>query len=189
MPGRNPESPWNPGKQTKITPQDYESQVVDWLKATGGTVESFEVKHLEYISGAGGEYEFDAVVRFTILNGAQIVILIECKRYSRPVDREKVLALWAKAQDVGAHKAMVFSTSGFQSGALDYAKAHGIATVTFVDGAYLYQTKSAGPPVPPPPWLSLPDYAGIFMTKTDSGVICNTIDQKQADILLEWLQS
>jgi hypothetical protein len=38
--------------------------------------------------------------------------------------------LASKIQDTSAHKGIVFSTSGFQKGALEYAKAHGISAVS-----------------------------------------------------------
>jgi restriction system protein len=101
------------------------------LRAAGATLERFHVQHLKHLSGPGGDYEFYAVAEFSILRGARILVLVECKRYSQPVEREKLLALWAKVQDVKAHKAMIFATCGFQSGALEYAKSYGIATIAF----------------------------------------------------------
>ena len=85
----NPESPWNPARPASLSPKEYEKQVVGWLLAKGHTLERFDVTHLEHLSGAGGDYEFDAVAEFTILSGAHIVVLVECKRYSQPVEREK----------------------------------------------------------------------------------------------------
>ncbi len=154
----------------------------------GEKLDKFEVKHLRHLSGSGGNYEFDAVAQFTILNGAQIDVLVECKRYSRPVEREKLLSLWAKMQDVKAHKAIIFATCGFQSGALKYAKTYGIATVAFVEGAFLYETKGVGPSGPPPAWAGLPDYAGIFMSQEDKQISCSTIDLNNTEILSKWLQ-
>jgi restriction system protein len=186
---RNPKSPWNPATPGDISPDEYERQVVAWLRAAGGTLDHFEVEHLLHLSGAGGDYEFDAVAEFTILNGAQIVVLVECKRYSQPVEREKLLALWAKLQDVKAHKAMMFATCGFQSGALEYAKTYAIATVAFVEGGFLYETKGAGTSMPPPSWVRLPEYAGIFMSQTGSGIQCSTVDLQHTEALAKWLQS
>ena len=160
-----------------------------WLRASGGTLEQFTVEHLKHLGGPGGDYEFDAVANFTILKGAKIKILVECKRYSQPVEREKLLALWAKLQDVKAHKAMMFATCGFQSGALSYAESYGIATIAFVEGSFLYGTKGAGPSVPPPSWAGLPRYAGIFMRHSDRGIQYSTIDLKYTEALSKWLQS
>lgn len=188
---RNPSSPWNPAFPVELTPEKYEQQVVAWLRAAGETLEDFRVEHLQHLTGTGGDYEFDAVAEFTVLRGARLVVLVECKRYSQPVEREKLLSLWAKLQDVKAHKAMMFATCGFQSGALDYATAYGIATIAFVDGLFTYETKAVGPAAdnPPPPWVKIPPYVGIFMTGTDGTISSGTVDLEHADALNGWLNS
>ncbi len=188
MPKRNPKSQCNHAKSTDISTKENEIQVVAWLRATGGTLESFEVKHLTNLSGTGGDYEFDAIAEFTILNGAHIVVVVECKRYGRPVEREKLLSLWAKQQDVKANKAMMFATCGFQSGALKYANTYNIATVTFVKGDFLYETRSDGPSMPPPPWAGLTEYAGMFMNSKDGKIYSSSIDIDDIDVLSEWIQ-
>ena len=60
---------------------------------------------------------------------------------------------------------MIFSTSGFQEGALEFAKSHGIATVQFTDGAATYFAKSFGrdSAADVPLWADLPDYVGIWI--------------------------
>lgn len=50
----------------------------------------------------------------------------------------------SRLRDVNAQKGIIFSTSGFQSGALDFAAAKHIATVAIVDGKWLSQTRAAG---------------------------------------------
>jgi restriction system protein len=188
-PRKNPHSPWNPDRAAEVTPEEYERQVVVWIRATGARLASFDVQHLRRLSGAGGEYEFDAVAELSVLEGAKITLLIECKRYSSPVEREALLSLWAKLQDVKAHKAMIFATCGFQSGALEYAAKYGIAAVTFVNGDFLYETRSLGEEEPePPPWVTLPRYAGIFLSLTDHGSMrAQTIDDENIEALAQWL--
>jgi restriction system protein len=186
---RNPNSPANPAKPADVSPKEYERQVVNWLRAAGTTLEQFEVQHLKHLGGAGGDYEFDAVAKFTILSGAEVVVLVECKRYSQPVEREKVLSLWAKLQDVKAHKAMMFATCGFQSGALEYAKTYRIATIAFVEGAFLYETKALGPTPPPPSWANLPEFTGILMRSETGKITCSTIDVDNTQALSEWLKT
>jgi restriction system protein len=189
MSKKNPESPWNPAFPPEVTPEEYEQQVVAWLRASGSTLEKFEVEHLRHLPGGGGDYEFDAVAEFTIFNGARIVVLVECKRYSRPVERDHLLALWAKLQDVGAHKAMMFATCGFQSGALEYASSRRIATVIFTEGAFVYETKAApGHRRQPPPWVDLPRFVGIFVHKDDRTIHCTRLDY-ETGLTSEWLNS
>ncbi len=195
MSKKNPNSLWNPASPPQVTPKEYEQQVVAWLRASGSRLEKFEVKHLKHLPGGGGDYEFDAVAEFTILNGACIIVLVECKRHSRPVERDYVLALWAKLLDVNAHKAMIFATCGFQSGALQYARSRNIATVTFTEGTFAYETKILNGPqqLPPradlPPWVDLPRFVGIFVRRDDDEVIrCTRIDYK-TELITEWLNS
>jgi restriction system protein len=162
---RSPPSNWNPAEAVEVSPAEYEQQVVAWLRATAGGFKSFRVKHQEKILGSSGEYAFDAVAEFEILGGAKILVLVECKRHADPVKRDDVLALEAKLRDVGAHKAMLFSTAGFQRGAIDYATQRGIATVTFIDGRLTYETRNAvGDRDPEPPeWAKIPRFCGWLL--------------------------
>ena len=93
---RNPESPWNPVEPASITPEEYEKQVFNWLQAVGHKLENFEVTHRKNLPGSGGNYEFDVVVKFTVLCGAQLILLVECKRHSRPIKRENINAFICK---------------------------------------------------------------------------------------------
>ena len=184
---RNPKSPWNPAFSIDVTPEEYETQVVSWLKSAGRPLTQFKINHLKHLSGPGGDYEFDAVAEFTILNGARVVVLVECKRCSRPVERDHVMTLWAKLQDISAQKAMMFSTSGFQAGALEYAKSKNIATVIFVAGEFLYETKALNTPSVPPPWVKLPRFAGIITIQLDGKIECKAVDDGRIEPLNEWL--
>jgi restriction system protein len=189
MEKRNPESPWNPTRPADVTPGEYEKQVVSWLKASSNSLDRVDIRHLKHLEGSGGDYEFDAVAELTVFEGAKVTVLVECKRYSRPVEREKVLALWAKLQDVGAHKAMMFATCGYQCGALKYAKRYGIATVIFVDGAFLYETKATTSASEPPPWVDLPKFAGILTYEDDGTIHCSQISSERIEPLSQWLNT
>jgi restriction system protein len=186
-PKRNPNSPWNPATPPDITPDEYERQVAEWLADSGSTLTDFRSEHLRHIAGPGGDYEFDVVAEFTALAGASFRVVVECKRYSRPVERDHLLALWAKKEDVNAQKAMMFATCGFQSGALDYARSKRIATITFVKGDFLYETRADGPTAVPPPWADLPDFAGIFLERHNGTTRCSTIDTETTEPLAKWL--
>ena len=71
------------------------------------------------------------------------LVLFECKRHKSPVKREHVMVLHAKLQSTGAQKGVIVAASGFQSGALEYAQAHGIACVRLVDDAWTYLSRAA----------------------------------------------
>lgn len=84
---------------------------------------------------------------------------------------------------------MLFSTSGFQKGAIKYANARGIATVTVMAGKWLYETRAAFEgPVEPPPWARLDEFAGIRVAPTTGDDISShTIDSECTGALTEWL--
>ena len=71
MSKRNADSPWNPENATLVTPEQYERQVVEWLRTSASSLEGFTVHHLDHLEGSGGDYEFDAVARLTLFGGAQ----------------------------------------------------------------------------------------------------------------------
>jgi len=186
---RNRQPPWNPRVPAEITPAEFEELVLAWLRRCAADAnQQIDAKHLGVVRGAGGEYKIDVLVRLTVFSGAVVAVLAECKHQARPVEREDAMILEAKLRDVGAHKGMLFSTSGFQKGALQYAAAHGVATVAVVRGKWLYETRAVGSGLAgPPPWVQLDPYAGIRMTPTDKGISCHTIELARVDALTEWL--
>ena len=130
------------GNLNKVSPEEFEELVRLWLTTTqgSGNLEDLTVQHLLKVQGAGGEYEIDVAAEFTVFGGARILILVECKHQREPVKRDQVLVLEAKLRDTGGHKGVIFSTSSFQRGAVEYARARGIATVTVRDGVAKYRT-------------------------------------------------
>ena len=186
---QDPESPWNPRVPVDITPDAFERLVLDWLRMSAEqSGRGIEAEHLGVVEGSGGEYKIDVLVTFTIFGGAQVKVLVECKHKGRRVEREDALILEAKLCDVDAHKGMLFSSSGFQKGALKYADAKGIATVTVIAGKWLYETRAAFEgPVEPPPWARIDEFVGIRLASTDGGVSSHTIASSYVDALLEWL--
>ncbi len=151
----------------EITPTQFEQQVRSWLAGTSKELKQFRVTHLKKLGGPGGEYEIDAVAEFDVFGGAEIVVLVECKYYKHPVKRDVVMLLDAKLRETGAHKGMIFSTARFQSGALQYAKAHKIATILVADGKAAYCTKTYGQSREPPPWYPHYEYIGWLVSLTD----------------------
>ncbi|MCU1336349.1 MAG: hypothetical protein JWO19_1930 [Bryobacterales bacterium] len=182
--------PLNPSDPVEITPKDFELQVRDWLTRGAMHAEDWKATHQEKVAGQGGEYAVDVVVRLTLFSGALLVVLAECKHQGRPVARDEVLALESKLRDTGAHKGMLFSTSGFQEGAIKLARARGIATITVVEGRWLYETRSLySDSVVPPPWANLPRFAGQRLTPLENGYSCHTIDDEQVHAILDFLNT
>lgn len=178
-------------KPIDITPEEFEQQVKSWLDRSRDDLKSFTITHREYLQGRSGEYEIDAVARFEIFGGAEIVVLVECKRYRSPIKRDIVMLLNQKLQEIGAHKGMIFSTSGFQSGAIIFATEHGIATVTVQDGKTNYHTRShgPGPDVAPPSWVHVSKFIGWFTDIGSNGLEhYSLVDDLRIESLAAWFE-
>lgn len=141
----------------KLSPKAFELLVKTQLDLMGGNLTDYRSSHRETISSVDGDYEFDVVCRFTAFE-ISFTMLAECKAYTKRVEREKVQALLAKLHSVGAQKGVLFSTSGFQSGAIKFGTAHGIALVRFTDGRSTYLAKAHRPDGELIPWEEMPDY-------------------------------
>ncbi|WP_158852829.1 restriction endonuclease [Saccharothrix deserti] len=130
------------------TPEEFEKYVYRLVKLLGRDLRNLRVEHLEKIEGYDGSYIFDVTARFTGFGHLDFVCLFECKRHKRPVERGDMMELHGKKESVGAQKAIMVSTAGFQSGAIEFARKHGIASVQIVDQVVRYLTNSANPPSP-----------------------------------------
>ena len=65
--------------------------------------------------------------------GARIIVLVECKYYGRRVEVGDIDEFFAKLQDIGAHKGIIVTTTGFQEGAQKAAEGRGIAIALLSD--------------------------------------------------------
>lgn len=153
-----------------LSPHEFEMSVKRILDAAAGQLVQYESKHLDSITALDGEYEIDVTARFEAF-GVNFLVIVECKHHKRKVERRDVLVLHSKLQSIGAQKAMLFSTGGFQQGAIDYATSHGIALVQLKHGISCYHTKSHGPSMPPPPWLHIPKYVGWWYCDSSVSLI------------------
>jgi restriction system protein len=125
-----------------MTPDEFEIFVRKYLEEQGGNLKDFRTQHLEKMKSTDGDYVIDVTARFEAL-GADFLVLIECKRYtSAPVEREEVQALNQKRISLGAHKAMMFTTSSFRNGAIKFAAANRIALVQVTVNEVNYAVKS-----------------------------------------------
>ena len=87
----------------------------------------------------------------------------------------------------GAHKGILFSTSNFQKGALEYAKKHGIALIRIAEGKACYETLAIGV-TGDPPWANIPPYIGYrFQLTESSAVTVSLISNELSDYLDDFL--
>ena len=119
---------------SSVSPIEYEKLCKEVLAkyAENEGLKEFTIQHNTIIKGNDGEYQIDIYASF-IAMGVGFKVLVECKRYSSPITREKVVLLADKVKQLGAHKGILISSSGFQSGAYQYAKEHGIALLQITD--------------------------------------------------------
>jgi len=148
-----------------ITPKAYEEAVAAIAKSMNLDVVGLDVKHLDPVDGLDGTYIMDVTARFQ-LAGMDFLILFECKRHKTPVKRSDVQVLLTKLQSTGAQKGVVVAATGFQSGALEFAEAHGIACVRLVDNAWTYLTRHTTAATPP---TLTGAYTGYAMTPDGDG--------------------
>ncbi len=87
----------------------------------------------------------------TQMLGAHIFGLGECKCYKSRVEVSDVEEFHSKLDDIGAHKGIMFTTVGYEDGAMKVAKGRGIALFTLREEQDLselkIETKSVGRPV------------------------------------------
>lgn len=129
---------------TEMSPTDFERYSLSVLRkqfADKEGIEDFSIEHNVKMPAHDGIYQIDGLIKYKFL-GMDFKVLVECKRYKNSVKREHVQALKGKLDSIGAQKGIFISTSSFQSGALEYAREHGIALATIIDGSLNYHTRS-----------------------------------------------
>ncbi len=157
--------------------------VKSWFAKFGHAMESFEVAHLETQPGVDGEYTFDVTVRFTAIQGAQFLVLVECKKHKNPIKREVVQVLHDRLRSVGGHKGCVVATTQFQSGAVEYARKHGIALIQVVSGGVMNIQATADktrPPIPP----HIPRFVGChFLLTSEDPILLQFVTETNSNVL------
>lgn len=127
-----------------ISPKDFEIYCCRILEAYAEKEHLSEcsVEHNVELEAHDGKYQIDVLMRFKVA-GMAFTTIVECKRYKRPVERKVVAELHSKINSLGFQKGMIISTSGFQSGAIEYAVKHGIALVQVFDKCWRSYSESA----------------------------------------------
>lgn len=129
-----------------MSPTEFELYCMEILRgyAEEEKLPEFKIEHDVKLTASDGTYQIDVYATYTAL-GAEMKILAECKQYKKRVGRDKVEVLESRLRSLGAQKGILLSTAGFQSGAIDFAKAHGIALVQMFDTHEKWYSHSGGP--------------------------------------------
>jgi|GEM_PF-6120507 len=130
-----------------LSPEEFELVVEVHLRSYEPSMKNMTITHREKHERLDGSYEIDLTVRFESL-GAEFIVLVECKRYSKPVKRDVPALLYEKVRSIGAHKGIVCATSPFQKGAVLYARQHGIGLRLFEENS-VHAIVKGDAPAPP----------------------------------------
>ncbi len=125
----------------ELTPEEFERYSLDLLAEQTKNLENLVIEHDKMIKAFDGSYQIDGYIEFSLM-GVKYKTLVECKHYKSPINREKVQILHSKIKSIGAHKGILISTSNFQSGAVGYAKTHGIALIQLTEAMSIYEARS-----------------------------------------------
>lgn len=130
-----------------LTPTEFEQYCCEFLAgyAEKERLQDFKITHNKILNVSDGRYQIDVYAEFTAM-GSQFKVLCECKKYKNRVNRDKVAILHRKLESIGAQKGILISTSDFQSGAIEYGKAHGIALIKAEDHHFEYFSHSSDQP-------------------------------------------
>lgn len=83
-------------------------------------------------SSRGATHEVDVSARRAVA-GVEVLWVVECKLWRSRVGKEKVAALSAICEDLGADRGLLMSETGFQSGALQMASGRNITLTSLED--------------------------------------------------------
>jgi hypothetical protein len=107
--------------------REYQEQAAEFFHrlALSATVE-------REVEGARGVHAVDVFVEGTF-HGIPFKWVVECKAWKTSVPKEKVMALAAIVQDIGADRGFLLSEAGFQSGAVRAAHKTNITLSSLED--------------------------------------------------------
>lgn|GEM_PF-6771403 len=90
-------------------------------------LEVIEIAHNVMMKGMSGyEHQIDVMYRIRIWL-TELLVLVECKQYERRVGVDELLEFRSRLEDLRAHKGIFVTSSDYQSGAVEFARANRIA--------------------------------------------------------------
>lgn len=93
-----------------------------------------EVAANQFLEGhdSGGRRQVDIVIRHTI-GTTKLLLIVECKRKTRPIDLKEMEEFIGLKEDVRAHAGIMVSANGFSKRALRIAQKNNIQTFTIAE--------------------------------------------------------
>ena len=107
--------------------RDYQEAVAQAFRQLGCRAEVDKT-----VTGARGQHDIDVYVTFEKF-GQECRWIIQCKLWMKPVDKSVVQTLHNIVQNLGADRGLIFSESGFQSGAYTAAQNTNVLLQTSLD--------------------------------------------------------
>lgn len=119
---------------------DYELMVKELFSqkiAQKWSIKNFRFFHRKRFKGIDNNlYEVDIAFEFKIAS-CKLLGIIECKNYSRPVERNVVAEFITKKSQLNANFGLIVSPLGFQKGAVDLARNKGIELAQVYEYTYI----------------------------------------------------
>jgi hypothetical protein len=106
--------------------REYQDDVAAFFRSLG-----FDAEVEQTLDGVRGRHNVDLVLHSQRAGVSQLWV-VECKKWGRPVGKDRVLTLSGVVADVGADRGLLLSESGFQAGAIRVAETSNI-TLTSLD--------------------------------------------------------
>jgi hypothetical protein len=112
----------DPGRREHAMPQTDDAAQPAWSAYQEDVANFFRGLGLEAetnvrLEGARGVHDIDVFVGFQSA-GIEVTWVVECKQWSRPIPKDRVLVLAGVMADIGADRGLIVAESGFQAGAI-----------------------------------------------------------------------
>lgn len=154
------------GDPRSLLPHEVEIFVVRELRKAGLEPKAVKVRERTRAADQSDDYVVELGCSLRI-GDADRDVLIECRNHRAPLDVGAVEKLHAKLPVAKAQHAMLFSTSGFEPGAVRTARALGIPLLAVADGKSAFMRSPWGMAGDPPAWV--PEYMAELVDLDTSG--------------------
>ena len=143
------------GDPRSLLPHEVEIFVVRELRKAGLEPKAAKLRDRTRAADKRGDYVVELSCSLRI-GDADREVLIACRNERAPLSTSAVEALHAKLPEAKAQHAMLFSTSGFESGAVRTARMLGMPLLAVADGKSAFVRSPWGMAGDPPAWV--PEY-------------------------------